>query len=549
MSDEPTLPRLPAVSWDERSQSFSNNPRKRGRHAHANNAPSSNFNSSDPAVFSSDDDPAIDNYVEGRRKKRYVGTWYSQHPASEDSALGESEETPRPKRTFARQLDSGVFLGSDDADSETMSEAPPPPSQPRLRQLDVRPQKQINEAERNARERIRTFVEAGTEDVVLYSSGLTELSNETIEPLKQLTRIPLVGRDVAFEQHPTQIRLNLAANLLTKLPGAMFDVSTITMLTLRGNQLEELPPAIGKLCNLQTLNVSQNRLKYLPSELLDLMLNSSSLIQVVLHPNPFLQPKVPKRLAEVASGPVVIEYTWPDGLPQDGAAEKSPPSFLAQKLARSEARFCDSRGQVLGKHPHPDGQGGFVTIAQSYKLEKYSMDGDNSKESSDVSTTSESGLTSVPSLLEATLRSCYATDHMPEMEALLREGPPQLQALLRRAQEQKEMGGLRCSRCKKTMVVPASEWVEWQALFGNVDCPPDVLGPSTYSFVPTRGGVKEEFAVPYLRRACSAKCGPEGVSRSIWGAGKGWEVKQELLYATEAEEDDDDDDEGSFDWP
>jgi len=33
MSEEPSLPRLPAVSWDEQSQTFSNNPRKRVRNA------------------------------------------------------------------------------------------------------------------------------------------------------------------------------------------------------------------------------------------------------------------------------------------------------------------------------------------------------------------------------------------------------------------------------------------------------------------------------------------------------------------------------------
>ncbi|KAG7138509.1 hypothetical protein HYQ45_004381 [Verticillium longisporum] len=70
MADEPSLPRLPAISWNEHTQSFSNNPRKRGRARRSSNATPLFNNSSDPAVFSSDDDPALDNYVEGRRKKR-----------------------------------------------------------------------------------------------------------------------------------------------------------------------------------------------------------------------------------------------------------------------------------------------------------------------------------------------------------------------------------------------------------------------------------------------------------------------------------------------
>lgn len=94
--------------------------RKRGRHAL--DSPASFSTSSDPAVFSSDDDPGLDNYVHGRRKKRYVGTWFDQKQAvssdSIDSAFG--EETPRPlpkqrQRHYKRQLDSGVWMGQGDA--------------------------------------------------------------------------------------------------------------------------------------------------------------------------------------------------------------------------------------------------------------------------------------------------------------------------------------------------------------------------------------------------------------------------------------------------
>lgn len=112
MEEELTLPKLPTVSWDSETQTFSNT-RKRGRDG-APTAPTFN-NSSDPAVFSSDDDPHLENYTEGRhRKKRYVGTWFEQHPTSSDSTFSEAPQPlPKTKRTFRRQLDSGVWMGSD----------------------------------------------------------------------------------------------------------------------------------------------------------------------------------------------------------------------------------------------------------------------------------------------------------------------------------------------------------------------------------------------------------------------------------------------------
>src|SRR5262245_13740755 len=97
MAEEPSLPKLPCVSWDERSQTFSNNPnpRKRARLLKSH-APPLISTSSDPAIFSSDDDPALENYTQGRRKKRLVGSWYEQHPTSSDSSFGE-DVLPKPK--------------------------------------------------------------------------------------------------------------------------------------------------------------------------------------------------------------------------------------------------------------------------------------------------------------------------------------------------------------------------------------------------------------------------------------------------------------------
>lgn len=171
MEDEPTLPRLPTVTWDAETQSFGNT-RKRARNPL--NPPPPLFNgSSDPAVFSSDDDPHVDNYTQGRhKKKRYVGTWFQQQPASSDPVFGEDvRNVPhRGKRTLERQMDSGVWMGSDDSldldmDGSVFEMAQPEPRLPQLRRPVA--SSQVSEAEEIVREKIEAAVELGSEDVDL----------------------------------------------------------------------------------------------------------------------------------------------------------------------------------------------------------------------------------------------------------------------------------------------------------------------------------------------------------------------------------------------
>ena len=171
MAEEPTLPRLPAVSWHSGTQTFGNT-RKRLRGDGASTGSPLFSNSSDPAVFSSDDDPNLENYTEGRhRKKRYVGSWFQQHPASGDSAFSEEARAkPKGRRTFQRQIDSGVWMGSDastDLDDAVVEMGQPVSS--RLPQLNVAvPAVQpLSPAEKEARRVITRSVDEGVEDVDL----------------------------------------------------------------------------------------------------------------------------------------------------------------------------------------------------------------------------------------------------------------------------------------------------------------------------------------------------------------------------------------------
>ncbi len=165
MAEEPTLPRRPAGSGNARTPTFAGS-KKRVRPDFATHLFS---NSSDPAIFSSDDDPALDNYVQGRPKKRYVGAWFAQRPAPALSSM-DIEDAGRkpfpPKRTLERQFDSGVWMDGDGIDVE--AEGKTPESKPRQRRRFQRVSSlAISPAEKVAREVIQTAIEEGIEDVDL----------------------------------------------------------------------------------------------------------------------------------------------------------------------------------------------------------------------------------------------------------------------------------------------------------------------------------------------------------------------------------------------
>jgi len=114
---------------------FSLPSRKRARNLHNEDVNTS----SDPPLFSSDPvDPSIDNYGQNSRKRQYRGVWWGQQVKSSR----QSHKAPIAKSPFARNLDSGVWMGSDSSDDATSYE---PPSQ-----KDVDPAESLPAVSRNA---------------------------------------------------------------------------------------------------------------------------------------------------------------------------------------------------------------------------------------------------------------------------------------------------------------------------------------------------------------------------------------------------------------
>lgn len=167
MEDEPDLPRLARIS--ETDTLPANPTRKRVRHG------SFAALSSDPAIFSSDDDPSADNYSRQRNKKKFRGPWYRQVLASETNSpheLDGSEPVKKTDRKFERKYDSGVFLGSDGTDLDEVIEAIESKQASSLPLRQVRTQPRIQPPEKSEEEawveaQIQRCLEDGNETVDL----------------------------------------------------------------------------------------------------------------------------------------------------------------------------------------------------------------------------------------------------------------------------------------------------------------------------------------------------------------------------------------------
>ncbi|KAL0937305.1 leucine-rich repeat domain-containing protein [Colletotrichum truncatum] len=520
MSDEPTLPRLPhSISWNAQTERFSNNPRKRRYNFKGNSvAPPSWSNSSDPAVFSSDDDPGLDNYVEGRRKKRYIGSWFHQQPAaSADSATGEPRPALRGKRTLKRDLDSGVWMGSDSTDGDESIMMPDLPTQARLPQLNnvpVRRRNVISPEELEAREKIQKFVDAGEEQIDLSMMGLKTLSDATIRPLSEFACIPVVAEGVPFEQKDPALELYLYTNPLQRLPGAIFDLEHLTVLSLRHCRLRELPPAIGKMRNLRTLNLAQNLLRYLPAELLDLMAAPSALGELRLQGNQFFQTTDLPRLSDLED----LENECLNGQRLAEAWRPGSDGVAARFFARSPVHYMDSSGFSHSDF-RLDPEAVIVPIErpqseQNMSLTMPSSSAPYQSKSAGRSVASAQG-SRVPSLMELALRSASKSSDLNDLPDYIPGSMANLRALLERAADQRETGGLTCSICKKPFVVPTTQWLEWwQVCFIESKQKEDghVLKARPWTDLDE----ENDGAVPFLRRGCSWKCGPADIAEGQW---------------------------------
>ncbi|KAI1181221.1 hypothetical protein F4777DRAFT_6849 [Nemania sp. FL0916] len=540
MAEEPTLPSLPKVSWDSHKQTFTNT---RKRHFDGTSRQPLLSNSSDPAVFSSDDDPDVENYTNGRhRKKRYVGSWFQQMPTSSDSTFGEAVGlVPRPQRRLERQWDSGVWMGSDgsvEPDEESAIEKELPAKLDLPRSQNWRSTSPEDEEQEIIRTRIDLAIENGSQEVDLSSLGVTAIPDKIIARLAELTLVPSVDKDVPFEQANPKLGLFLYNNRLARAPGAAFNLEHLTYLSLRNNKISELPPSIGKLRNLRDLNVSFNRLRYLPGELLDLLKFPSVLETLIVHPNPFYQPEgvffpnleplerrvepppIQSQYLSLIEGDKAV-YFSPDGRPIEEIRQQldmtqNPYIWRPVLMARSPVQYSDSRNTILSRFrlpcissdDRPPPRGNKAKEPLTLETEDVSV----------LSTPSlpgrvsdgSSGLGNVPSLYELASKSASRAAQIWDLNSYLSpETPPCVARSLDRIMTQGSLNGnagtLPCSICGRRVITPVAHWIEWWDIAAQQM---QLQSRKLWKILPLSMN-EGEFVIPFLKRGCSWNCIPK----------------------------------------
>ncbi|KAL8689454.1 MAG: hypothetical protein Q9218_004880, partial [Villophora microphyllina] len=400
--------------------------------------------SSDTPLFSSDDLPASsENYAEHRVKRQRRSPWWALQPEGYLTKSGN-----RTKREFKRNVDSGIWLESetDTDDGFAHMERNDEPQSIEFKTLALRtfedPEKfdgpifpywedqpadleAFWRTQESAVERVGSGRVLDSAIYVDINLGLSKLQGFVLNPIPHMIAEhcivdPETDEETYYPFTPS-IYINLSVNKLSQLPGELFCVVNLTMLSLRGNNLEEIPPAIGNLVNLRELNVASNKLQWLPFELRELL--SKKLHRFWMHPNPFVQP---------LPAPAKFE------LENSRACSTAP------------ARFNVDGTLVRASPPSPCTTPCF-SLGSQYSTAK--REGNLYPPSN------------APSLYELSLRACYKSQQLSQLPFLIPDDASEaVTSALKHTWYLKQQGGQRCAICKASYILPRTEWIEWWKL-------------------------------------------------------------------------------------
>lgn len=301
---------------------------------------------------------------------------------------------------------------------------------------------------------------------------MQQIRMPTLRPLRYHTRIiPKQGKRDQYQSLTPALRLYFSNNLLEEIPGEVFHLKNLEVLSLRSNNLTEILPSIGELTKLKELNLGSNQLNWLPWELLGLL--HANLHKCMIYPNPFFRP---------------VPSTW------NYVSSQKPESGEPCQVASTRIAFLDITGasfrhwppapSSLSDHwPEPQADDEFLGPPPEER-------------------------TKTPSLLELALRKCKESSQLSQFPFLIPEdSPDHLKDLLQKTWKLKEAGGKSCSVCGNEYVIPRTEWIEWwycipeQGFRGQVD----------------NSVAMHKMPVPLLRRGCSWACWEENASPLIRG--------------------------------
>ncbi|KAI6250813.1 hypothetical protein HI914_00273 [Erysiphe necator] len=493
MAEENYLPLLAS----EGSNEFSTSKLKRPRLG----SPTFSAFSSDPIFSSEDEEPSSENYTQERRKKKLRGPWFCHRSRPGYDLSNGCEKSPGTRRTFNRNFDSGIFMGSEfsDDDDDICLDSSMLSNSTRLSNNSVI-SSILPPADELVYEKVQACLEKGNEIIDLSSQGLTSLPGEAIKQLSSLTRVPKDTEGIFSVLEPA-LKLFLASNCLNTLPNELFNLNHLEVLSLRSNFIHELSPKISNLLNLKELNLSQNRICYLPYEILTLFSEKGSLEKLSLHPNFFYEPKFyteenNRHSLDSESGTqlnVCHDRSSTFDTLGDGQDKHSNDRWKLSFKAKTEIRFIDINGKLIkGPHfPTPDClefPDPLPVARENYRPIPPSPRGKS--------------LSRAHSLLETALGTCAKSTQASYLSSQLPEDAPlYLRELLDLAVINKENGGTFCTTCQRKYIISRTEWIEWweisrvRPLTSNI----------TQNFTQNNRDELERL-IPLIRRGCSWLC-------------------------------------------
>lgn len=456
--------------------------------------------SSDP-LFSEDASEVDfkDEEEQPKRKRLFKGPWWDVGHKPRQSL-----RRNMMKKEGFRNVDSGVWMGSDGSDDSLPTEIPR--VKLAFREENTRQQQQRPELGKDpeafANRVVQGCLESGKETIDLSGIGLTAISNTTLGPLHQMIRhahddLTQPPSEDLFAPLTPSIQLYLYGNLLTLLPSELFNLANITVLSLRNNLLQEIPSSITRLPKLAELNIAGNQLETLPWELLNMLRATEGACEVSLRPNPF---KVP-RLSTEAELPSHTESS------ENQADSCSAASTLFRQL---EMRFIGGRQALNGGDADAtpkkkrNSKEQLIFLAPSRIIFR-ETDGAIARSALNMGAEEEhaweapvldtqypplsEASSTAPSLFELALRSAQLSYDLRDVSSTLsRDTPPTVARALEQAASGVEYGNERCSTCSRSFVVARAEWLEYW-----------FHGHEYYD-------LSEDKILPFKRKACSWNC-------------------------------------------
>ena len=344
-------------------------------------------------------------------------------------------------------------------------------------------------------------------------------------------------RDEDFEPLLPELQLYMQQNSLRKLPAELWNLENLTVLSLRQNKLTYIPASIGRLRNLRELNLACNRLRYLPWELLTLItgdgrpIRNGTVHNFTMSPNPFFRAVSHQSILGTAStsGYGLIDALWERKLDFGNHFEEQMRTAATQEEYRNAAwsqklhqyyhdlrklkaessdkvpfSWHDVQPLYMSSTPviyldingSPLSSNGFPLVSQIPHTDNSLLFTNHL----DSVQSSQSQGTCVPSLFELSTSMAKKVVFLSELHTLLPENTPAsiFRALDLAKTVREEEGERICSVCKRSYIIPRTEWVEfWHKLPANLRSS-EVLTDISM----------DELFLPFLRRGCSWRCVP-----------------------------------------